>query len=88
MAFYEHVYMARQDLTPAAIEALTEQLKGVLEANGGSLASSENWGTRTLAYRINKSRKATYVMLNIEAPRPRSPSSSGSSASTRTCCAT
>jgi small subunit ribosomal protein S6 len=68
MPFYEHVYMARQDLTPQAVEALTETLKGIVEANGGQMASMESWGVRTLAYRIAKNRKAHYVLMNLEAP--------------------
>lgn len=68
MPFYEHVYVARQDATPQAVEALTEELKGVLEANGGTLASQEAWGLRTLTYRIKKNRKGHYVLLNIDAP--------------------
>ncbi len=68
MPFYEHVYVARQDATPQAVEALTEELKGVLEANGGTLQSQESWGLRTLTYRIKKNRKGHYVLLNIDAP--------------------
>jgi len=68
MPFYEHVYVARQDATPQAVEALTEELKGILEANGGTLASQESWGLRTLVYRIKKNRKGHYVLLNIDAP--------------------
>ena len=48
MPFYEHVYVARQDATPQAVEALTEEIKATLEANGGTLTSQESWGLRTL----------------------------------------
>lgn len=68
MPFYEHVFVARQDATPQAVEALTEQVKGILEANGGSLSGQESWGLRTLAYRIKKNRKGHFVLLNIDAP--------------------
>lgn len=68
MPFYEHVYVARQDATPQAVEALTEEIKATLEANGGTLASQESWGLRTLTYRIKKNRKGHYVLLNIDAP--------------------
>ncbi len=68
MPFYEHVFVARQDATPQAVETLTEEIKGILEANGGKLASQENWGVRTLAYRIKKNRKGHFVLLNIDAP--------------------
>ncbi|MFT3809017.1 MAG: 30S ribosomal protein S6 [Micropepsaceae bacterium] len=68
MPFYEHVYVARQDATPQAVEALTEEIKATLEANGGTLTSQESWGLRTLTYRIKKNRKGHYVLLNIDAP--------------------
>ncbi|MBX9739334.1 MAG: 30S ribosomal protein S6 [Beijerinckiaceae bacterium] len=68
MALYEHIYMARQDVTAQQVEALTEQYKGVLEANGGSVAKVEYWGVKSLAYRIKKNRKAHFTLINIDAP--------------------
>lgn len=68
MPFYEHVFLARQDLTTAQVEALTEGFTKVLAEGKGQVAGSEYWGLRTLAYRIAKNRKAHYVMLNIDAP--------------------
>jgi small subunit ribosomal protein S6 len=68
MPFYEHVFLARQDLTAAQVETLTEGFTKVLAEGKGRVANSEYWGLRTLAYRIAKNRKAHYVMLNIDAP--------------------
>lgn len=68
MPLYEHVLVARQDATPQAVEALTEEIKATLEANGGKLVSQEPWGLRTLAYRIKKNRKGHFVLLHIDAP--------------------
>ena len=68
MALYEHVYLARQDVTAQQVEALTEQLKGVIEANGGKVAKVEYWGVKSLAYRIKKNRKAHFTLMNIDAP--------------------
>lgn len=68
MPFYEHVFLARQDLTTAQVEALTEGFTKVLTENKGQLVGTEYWGLRTLAYRIAKNRKAHYVMLVIDAP--------------------
>ncbi len=68
MPFYEHVFLARQDLTTAQVETLTEGFTKVLSEGKGRVANSEYWGLRTLAYRIAKNRKAHYVMLNIDAP--------------------
>lgn len=68
MPFYEHVYLARQDLAPAQVESITEAFTKVITDNGGTVAGTEYWGLRNLAYRIAKNRKAHYVLLNIEAP--------------------
>ncbi|WP_068312387.1 30S ribosomal protein S6 [Polycladidibacter hongkongensis] len=68
MALYEHVVLARQDISTQQVEALVEQFKTVLEENGGKVSKIEPWGLRTLTYRINKNRKAHYVLINIDAP--------------------
>jgi len=68
MALYEHVYLARQDVTAQQVEALNETLKGVLTANGGSVAKLEYWGLKSLAFRVKKNRKAHFTLMNIDAP--------------------
>ncbi len=68
MALYEHVFLARQDISGQQAEALAEHFKGVLETNGGSVGKVESWGLRNTAYRINKNRKAHYVLMNLDAP--------------------
>ncbi|MBI1868449.1 MAG: 30S ribosomal protein S6 [Methylocystis sp.] len=68
MALYEHVYLARQDVSPQQVEALTGQFKAVIASLGGKVAKTEYWGVKTLAYRIKKNRKAHFTLLNIDAP--------------------
>lgn len=68
MAFYETVFITRQDLTPVQVEALTAEVKTLLEKNGGKVLKTEQWGLRTLATRIKKHKKGSYVLLNIDAP--------------------
>ena len=68
MPFYELVYIARQDLSAAEVDNLTDSFKKILEENGGKLASKEYWGLRTLAYKINKNSRGHYVLLNIDSP--------------------
>jgi small subunit ribosomal protein S6 len=68
MALYEHIFLARQDVSAQQVEAIVETLKGVLEAGGGKIAKNEYWGVKSLAYRIKKNRKAHYTLLNIDAP--------------------
>ena len=68
MALYEHVFLARQDVTAQQVEAMTEQFKGIIEQRGGKVAKVETWGVKSLAYRIKKNRKAHFTLLNIDAP--------------------
>jgi small subunit ribosomal protein S6 len=68
MALYEHVFLARQDMSAQQVDALVEQYKGVIEANGGKVGRVENWGLKSLTYRINKNRKAHYALMDIDAP--------------------
>jgi small subunit ribosomal protein S6 len=68
LAYYECVFIARQDISATQVEGLCETFTKIIADNGGSIANTENWGLRTLSYRINKNRKAHYVMFNIDAP--------------------
>jgi small subunit ribosomal protein S6 len=68
MALYEHVFLARQDLAQAQVDALAEAATKIVTDNNGRIVKSETWGLRSLAYRIAKNRKAHYVMLEIDAP--------------------
>ena len=68
MALYEHVFLARQDLSQQQVDALVEHYKGIVSANGGSVGRVENWGLKSLTYRIKKNRKAYYTLMDIDAP--------------------
>jgi len=68
MPLYEHVYLARQDLTAQQVDELTAQFKGVIEQMGGKVANSEYWGVKSLSYRLRKNRKAHFTLMNIDAP--------------------
>jgi small subunit ribosomal protein S6 len=68
MPSYEHVFLARQDVTSQQVEALVAQFKGVIETGGGSIGKNEYWGVKSLQYRIKKNRKAHFTLLNITAP--------------------
>ena len=70
MAQYEHVVIARQDISPQQAEALNETIKALIEENGGHIAKIEYWGLRNLTYRIKKNRKGHYSLLAIDAPAP------------------
>ena len=68
MPLYEHVFLARQDASTQQVEELTTQMTGIVEQLGGKVVKMENWGVRSLTYRMNKNRKAHFVLLNIDGP--------------------
>lgn len=67
MPLYEHVFLARQDLSPQQVDELVENYKGLIESMGGSVGRIESWGQKSLAYRIKKNRKAHYALMDITA---------------------
>ena len=70
MPLYEHVFLARQDLAQAQVDALAENAAKILTDTGGKVVKTETWGLKSLAYKIAKNRKAHYVMLDVDAPAP------------------
>ena len=68
MPLYEHVYLARQDLSAQQVEELSAQLTGVVEQMGGKVTKNEYWGLKGLTYRIRKNRKAHMTLFNVDAP--------------------
>ena len=67
MALYEHIFIARQDISAQQVEGLVDMAQAVLEENGGKITKNEYWGLKSLAYRVKKNRKGHYTLLNIEA---------------------
>jgi small subunit ribosomal protein S6 len=66
MRLYESVFIARQDITSAQVEAMADEFAEIITSAGGSIKKREYWGLRSLAYRIKKNRKGHYVMFNLE----------------------
>ena len=67
MALYEHIFIARQDISAQQVEGLVDMAQAVLGENGGKITKNEYWGLKSLAYRVKKNRKGHYTLLNIEA---------------------
>jgi len=67
MAYYENVFIARQDMSPAQVETLADSYAQLIEESGGKVLKREHWGLKSLAYRIKKNRKGHYVMLDVDA---------------------
>jgi small subunit ribosomal protein S6 len=68
MALYEHIFLARQDVSQQQVEELTTALTDILAQGGGKVTKNEYWGLKGLSYRIRKNRKAHYTLLNLDAP--------------------
>ena len=68
MALYEHIFLARQDLSQAQVDALAATATEIVESLDGKVTKTETWGLKNLAYKIDRNRKAHYVLLNIEGP--------------------
>ena len=68
MPLYEHVFLTRQDASAQQVEELTAQFKGIIEQMGGKVAKTEQWGVKSLSYRLRKNRKAHFTLFNVEAP--------------------
>ena len=68
MPLYEHIFLARQDLAQAQVDAIAENATKIITDNGGKVVKTETWGLKGLAYKIAKNRKAHYVMLDVDAP--------------------
>ncbi len=67
MPLYEHVFLTRQDASAQQVEDLTAQFKGVIEQTGGKIAKIEQWGVKSLSYRLRKNRKAHFTLFNVDA---------------------
>lgn len=68
MPLYEHVFLARQDVSQQQVETLTKEFTDIIAEGGGKVTKTEYWGLKGLAFKIKKSRKAHYSLLNIDAP--------------------
>ena len=68
MPLYEHVFLARQDISAQQVEGLVDSFRSIIESNGGSIGKTEYWGVRSLTFRIKKNRKAHLQLINIDAP--------------------
>lgn len=68
MSFYEHTFLARQDVTAQQVTALMNTYKAVIEEHGGTVGKTEYWGLKSIAYKVKKNRRAHYTFFNIDAP--------------------
>ena len=88
MPLYEHVFLARQDLSQAQVDALAATATEIVETNQGKVTKTETWGLKSLAYKIKRNRKAHFVCSTSMRPPASSPSWSARPRSTKTSSAT
>lgn len=60
---YEVMLLLNPTMEKAALEKLISDIEAKL---GGNIVKKEDWGVKDLAYKINKSRKAYYVLYYVE----------------------
>ena len=68
MPLYEHVFLARQDISAQQVEGLVQEFRTIIEGQGGTIGETEYWGLKGLTFRIKKNRKAHFSLMNIDAP--------------------
>jgi small subunit ribosomal protein S6 len=68
MPLYEHVFLARQDISTQQVEGLVQDFRTIIETGGGTIGKTEYWGLKGLTFRIKKNRKAHFSLMNIDAP--------------------
>jgi len=68
MPFYEHTFIARQDVSPQQVDSLVEEITAIIKEHGGEVKKHEYWGLKNLAFRIKKNRKAHFSLMNIDSP--------------------
>ena len=65
---YEFTYIITPVLSEEQIKDTIKRVNNLVESNGGKVIDVEEWGSRRLAYQINKKRNGYYVNMYFEAP--------------------
>ena len=68
MPLYEHVFLARQDISAQQVEGLVQEFRNIIESGGGSIGKTEYWGLKGLTFRIKKNRKAYFTLMDLDCP--------------------
>ena len=67
MRTYEVSFIAAPTLTPEELDAFVAQMQTVVEGKNGKVVKVDNWGKKSLAYKIKRFRDGYYVILTVEA---------------------
>ena len=66
MRNYEVVFVAAPTLASEELDGFIDHIQAVVEGKNGKVVKVDNWGKKSLAYRIKKFREGYYVVLSIE----------------------
>jgi len=67
---YELMIIIDSDVADADIAAVMTRTEGLVTTEGGTIASTDNWGRRKFAYEINHKNEGTYVVWEIVTENP------------------
>ena len=66
MNYYEHTFIARQDLPENQFKKLISKYEDIINKNSGKVVKVEEWGLRNLSYIIKKNKKGFYYHIKFE----------------------
>lgn len=67
MRIYEELFIVKPDAPEEEVDAYVEQLRTQLTSAGATVDKAEKWGKRKLAYKVDKYREGSYVLLQFTA---------------------
>lgn len=63
---YEILFIADPNLGEPEVDALTAQIQGYIEKEGGRIQKVEKWGKKRLAYLVRRHREGYYILIVTE----------------------
>ncbi len=67
MRYYENLFIVNPGLEGDSLKSLVDEYTSFITENGGRVYNVDEWGKRRLAYRIQKQKYGTYVLLEFGA---------------------
>ena len=65
MAFYEHTFVGKQDLSTKELDGLVKKYSDII-TKSGKLLKTEKWGLLNLATKIKKNKKGIFIQFKFE----------------------
>ncbi|MCY4425031.1 MAG: 30S ribosomal protein S6 [Acidimicrobiaceae bacterium] len=62
---YELMIIIDSDVSPDGVDTVVSDVADLVVGEGGTIKSTDNWGRRKLAYKINHKTEGTYVVWEI-----------------------